>query len=323
MSSERLLVRTSSRLHLGLLGWGPGARRQFGGLGLMLESPPVEIQVESAARPSVEGILQERTSRILALLQERMPPLGIRTKPASVRVLQAPPEHVGLGVGTQLSLAIAAGLLRLGGVSDASLELLAGLTGRGCRSGIGLHGFARGGLLVDGGHRQEGGVPPLVASAAFPQDWSILIVQPPGPRGLHGAEEREAFVKLPPVPAALTDRLCRLVLLDILPAVAERDLDAFGAAVEELQARVGASFAPAQGGAFGSPASGSIMAALHRLGFTGCGQSSWGPTLYAFTDRKPDEVRLLAQELSDQLELSPSAATVTRAANRGAFIEDV
>ncbi len=41
---------------------------------------------------------------------------------------------------------------------------------------------------------------------------------------------------------------------DLLPAVHERDLAAFGAALGEIQARVGACFASAQGGVFHSPA---------------------------------------------------------------------
>ena len=62
----------------------------------------------------------------------------------------------------------------------------------------------------------------------FPEDWSILIVQPPGPRGRHGLDELQAFNELPPLPDRVTERLCRLVLLGILPAVVERDLPAFG-----------------------------------------------------------------------------------------------
>ncbi len=57
-----------------------------------------------------------------------------------------------------------------------------------------------------------------------------------------------AFAELPPIAESLTERLCRIVMLGVLPAIVERDLAAFGAAIEELQAHVGASFAPAQGG---------------------------------------------------------------------------
>ena len=39
----------------------------------------------------------------------------------------------------------------------------AALAGRGRRSGIGLHGFAHGGLIVDGGRRSDDALPPLIA----------------------------------------------------------------------------------------------------------------------------------------------------------------
>ena len=38
----RCRLRTPSRLHFGLFGWGPEARRQFGGVGLMVDDPGLE-----------------------------------------------------------------------------------------------------------------------------------------------------------------------------------------------------------------------------------------------------------------------------------------
>ena len=43
MTSLRLRIRTPSRLHFGLLGWGPHLLRQFGGIGLMIDSPGIEL----------------------------------------------------------------------------------------------------------------------------------------------------------------------------------------------------------------------------------------------------------------------------------------
>ena len=83
----------------------------------------------------------------------------------------------------------------------------------------------------------------------------------------------QAFTDLPPVPDRVTERLCRLVLLGILPAVVERDLLAFGAALDELQARIGAAFAPVQGSVYTSTQSEGLIADLGRLGLSGAGQS--------------------------------------------------
>jgi beta-RFAP synthase len=322
MTDARLLVRTPSRLHFGLLGWGPGSGRRFGGLGLMIESPPIELTVEPADTEVIRGPLAGRAERILGTLRDRLTEQGLRLPPLSIRINHAPPEHVGLGVGTQLSLALATAVLRLAGEPAPSVDVLAQLTSRGRRSGIGLHGFRHGGLIVDGGRKEEAGIPPLVARLAFPDLWSVLVVEPPGSHGLHGHDEVRAFAGLVPPSQRLTERLCRIVLLHVLPAVAEGDLAGFGAALEELQADVGARFAPAQGGPFNSPRAAKIIGELHQAGFVGCGQSSWGPTLYAFSDRPRAEVALLAESLRGRLALEPSALIVTGAADRGATISE-
>jgi beta-ribofuranosylaminobenzene 5'-phosphate synthase len=318
MIGNRVSVRTPSRLHFGLLGWGPGSRRQFGGLGLMIQSPCIELEAEPAGHPQVEGPLAQRVQRIVAGLQERLAVVGVRLPPARIRVHRAPPEHVGLGVGTQISLAVASGLLRLAGQPDPGIEGLACLTGRGNRSGIGVHGFHQGGLVVDGGRKDGTGIPPMVARLAFPEDWSILVVQPPGAHGLHGADETRAFARLPAIAERVTERLCRIVLLDLLPAAVEHDLRAFGAALMELQGDVGAAFAPAQGGNYASPQGRAIVEDLVRSRFVGIGQSSWGPTIYAFSDRAPDEIADHANRLSRRFAIDPACFLITRADNQGA-----
>jgi len=289
----------------------------------MIEAPGIELVAESAPNWSFAGPLADRIQSTLHHIQKRQS----RNRqdrpdvtPARIQVVTAPPDHVGLGVGTQLSLAVVRIVLRLAGLADPSLESLAELSGRGRRSGIGLHGFLHGGLIVDGGRREEDHPPPLVAHVPFPEDWSILIVQPPGPRGRHGPDELQAFSDLPPPPDRVTERLCRLVLLGILPAVVERDLAVFGAAVNELQLRVGAAFAPVQGSVYASPQSAAIIADLGRLGLFGAGQSSWGPTLYAFGSMAEPERDLVVSRLRERFGLHPAAVTWTRAANQGAVL---
>jgi beta-ribofuranosylaminobenzene 5'-phosphate synthase len=319
--SELIQIRTPSRLHFGLFGWGPEVLRQFGGIGLMIDSPGVEVSVERARSWIAEGPLAGRLETIIARLRERVLECGGALPPARVCVRHAPAEHVGLGLGTQLSLAVARGLLKLAGFPDPGPTRLANLTGRGARSGIGLHGFQHGGLIVDGGRKHEGEIPPLLARASFPEEWPILVVQPPGVDGLHGSDERYAFAKLPPVSRDAVDALCRLVLIDILPAVLEHDLEAFGAGLGELQERVGAAFARVQGGIYATPQAALIVNELKSLGFVGTGQSSWGPTIYAFSELPESEIDRLADRLRARFGLARSSIFLTRAANRGAVLE--
>jgi len=220
-----------------------------------------------------------------------------------------------------LSLAVARLVTELAGASATPAATLAELTGRGLRSGIGLHGFDHGGLIVDGGRRTPNGIPPLLARLAFPAQWSILIILIGRTPGLHGAEETQAFTQLPPIPERLTDRLCRLVLLGLLPAVVEHDLDTFGAVLSELQRHVGHWFTPIQGGIYARPELETIVDDLRKLGLHGAGQSSWGPTLYAFSQHAADQRAALLQQLRARFGFQEGSAFWTVANAAGAVLE--
>ncbi len=316
----RFRIQTPSRLHFGLLGWGPESSRQFGGVGLMIDAPGLDFTAEPSPSWHAEGPLAARTLDVARRVADRLASRGLAASPARFKMLQAPPEHAGLGVGTQLSLAVTRILTAMAGLEAVSIADLADLSERGLRSGIGLHGFAHGGLIVDGGHRQSGEIPPLLVRLDFPPDWGILVVIPGPFQGLHGPEERRAFAQLPPVTRSMTDRLCHLVLLGLLPALVEQDLSSFGRAVSELQAHVGKHFAPAQGGSYARPAIETLVRYLENEGFSGVGQSSWGPTIYAFTD-EPIERRVASlNRLRHEFGLDTKAAFWTSARPQGATI---
>jgi beta-RFAP synthase len=321
MSASRICIQTPSRLHFGLLAWGPDTPRQFGGVGLMIDAPGLILSAESAMDWSAEGPLAQRALEISARIAERLSAAGTRLKPCHLFVEHAPAEHVGLGVGTQISLAVASALFAASGLELPSLEEAAFLTGRGLRSGIGLHGFAHGGLIVDGGRRSPDAVPPLLARVAFPPDWAVLVVQPGGGAGLHGGAELRAFDSLPPIDDDVTDRLCRLVLLGLLPAVQEHDLASFGAALTELQQQVGQCFAAVQGGIYARTDLDSVVAALRAEGLHGVGQSSWGPTLYGFSTQPPDERAKLLQRIRSRFSLPPDALLWTTGSPAGSRLE--
>ena len=320
MTPRPIRIQTPSRLHFGLLSWGPNAPRQFGGVGLMIDAPGLELSAEPALEWKAEGPLASRVLQVARRVSDRLEGIGVPVSPAHFRVFRAPEEHAGLGVGTQLSLAVARLLTRLAGLPDPSAEQLADLSGRGLRSGIGLHGFLHGGLIVDGGRRAPEGFPPLLSRLEFPAEWSVLVLVPERNSGLHGPEEAQAFAALPPIPEDVTDRLSRLVLLGLMPAVIERDLAAFGEALTEIQGIVGQCFAPAQGGPYARPELERLVKALRAEGLHGVGQSSWGPTLYGFS-REPEPHRAeQARRLRDQLQLGGVPLFWTQANRTGAVM---
>lgn len=292
-------VHAPNRLHFGLLSlplenqhtWPkfnhqPGLpMRHFGGVGLMIDEPGVAVRVAPADDWQHHG---ELGPRALAFAQHFVNTLPENERrPFYVHVEQAPGEHLGLGVGTQLGLAVAKALAVELNHADWSATELATRVGRGERSAIGVHGFTRGGLIVEGGKRPGEAISPLIARFEFPADWCVLLALPEDTTNWHGQRERQAFAKLSklaPTPHE-TETLCRIVLMNMLPAIASVDLDAFGDALFEFNARVGDIFAPAQGGRYGSPAIAACVQQLRDAGLRGVGQSSWGPTVFAVLPR--------------------------------------
>jgi beta-RFAP synthase len=320
-----LRIQTGSRLHFGLLGWGPNQPRQFGGVGLVVKAPELAVSAQPAPDWSAEGALADRCKQAMHTVVGRLREQGHTVEPLAMRVESAPTQHAGLGVGTQLSLAVARLLGEHAGLGRVPATTLALWTGRGRRSGIGLYGFDQGGLIVDGGHGASNShsLPPLLARLEFPATWNVLLVVPGLAPGRHGADERSTFETLPAVPRVVSERLCHLLLTGILPAAAESDLPAFGEAVQEFQEHVGRTFAPAQGGIYAHPLLAELAAFLRVSGFHGVGQSSWGPAIYGFTESPREAFATLEPELASRFGVLASQLIWTCARNTGATIDRV
>jgi beta-RFAP synthase len=147
---------------------------------------------------------------------------------------------------------------------------------------VGLAGFEQGGLLVDAGLRDSDRIGALACRVTLPPEWRVVLFTPSaGPAGLSGPAEEQAFLRLGSMPLATTERLCRLVLSEMLPAAAQSDLPAFGEAVYEYGRGAGEFFATVQGGTFADARVSEVVGWLRAAGVAGVGQSSWGPTVFA------------------------------------------
>jgi beta-ribofuranosylaminobenzene 5'-phosphate synthase len=310
-----VLVEAPARVHMGMLdASGKGARR-FGGLGVAVSRPAVVVEATASSELSAEG---PDADRALAVAERYREAFG-HAAGARMRVREAIPSHVGLGSGTKLALAVTAALSVLAG---RSLEpaAMARMAGRSARSAVGLWTFALGGLVVEGGRRPGAAEPaPLLMRHAMPDEWRCVLAIPAAEPGLSGGAEEAAFADLRPDPdrSAL---IAQLVLTALLPALVERDLLEFGAALSRVQRLVGDAFAPVQGGTF-HPRAGALVEAMLRLGAAGAGQSSWGPAVYGVVGSEQE-----GQELARRLEpeLGPGGrADVVRFDNRGARVEEV
>ena len=271
-----LFVVAPARLHFGVLDLRGDLGRRFGGIGAAVPAPSLLLEARPAARLEAEG---PDAARALEFARRFATHHGLDLR-LRFCVHRSIPAHAGLGSGTQLALAVARASAELSGLAT-EVTALARVVERGRRSGVGTWTFAHGGFVLEGGRTGDAArIAPLLARLPFPEGWRCVVAVPQGKPGLAGDQEAAAFARLPSPSARDVERVAHLVLMQLLPALAEADLGGFGAALEEVQRITGGWFASAQGGVFAPGETGELVERLRAWGAVGVGQSSWGPAVY-------------------------------------------
>ena len=312
-------ITTPCRIHMTLIDMNGEIGRVDGGAGLTLSSPNIRITAEEAEGVSIEG-LQVFADRMKKAAKALLPEgKGIR-----INVQEVYPAHVGFGSGTQSSLAAAAAVNELYGLGKSVRELALTVK-RGGTSGIGVTAFEKGGFIVDGGHKfkDKGGFMPSAASQVPPgpvlfredfPEWD-MVVAIPNEKGMHDQEEIETFKKFCPLPIEEVREISHIVLMQMMPAVIEEDIESFGAAVNHVQT---VGFNKRESLIW--PDFVKNIASFMRSRSYGAGVSSFGPVVYAFVDNR-EEGRQLQTEVQKMLDESVGGVTMmTRAKNSGAEI---
>lgn len=314
-TSAALRVTAPARLHLGFLDLNGEIGRRYGSIGIAIDRPSTELTITPSTTNSAAG---PESRRVLKLLRKYTDEGSAGAY--DVNIVNAIPAHAGLGSGTQLALAVGAGIARLQG-RDLSPADLASLGERGARSGIGLEAFVSGGFIIDGGKGKTDRPPPLTLRTDFPKDWRIMLILDPNFSGVSGEAETTAFAGLPPFPEHQAAHICHLVLMKLVPGLKELDIEAFGSAITEIQEIVGSHFASKQGGTpWTSQAVGELASRMRDLGATGIGQSSWGPTGFAFVDSQKAAERLY-HSLGEDAKRDGLEILIIHGRNTGASIE--
>jgi beta-RFAP synthase len=281
----------------------------------MVSRPALRLAIHSSSTFETSGPQHERVTQFA---QRVFHALGIGAPHCRIDVEQVLPAHTGLGSGTQLALAVAAGLHAFLGRPTPPAVRLSAMVGRAARSSIGTYGFERGGLLLEGGHQREGEFAPLLARVALPDLWRFALVRPQHAAGLSGAQEHGAFCALPPVAREVSERLYRLATEEVIPAAEGARFEEFSRSLHEYSVLAGSCFAAVQGGPFNGPQLSALVDTMRDLGASGVGQSSWGPTLFAVfpTEEAADQFATRLQSATPE-EL---AITIAPPNNTGARI---
>jgi beta-ribofuranosylaminobenzene 5'-phosphate synthase len=312
----KVYVKTPARLHLGLIDLNGCLGRMFGGLGVGINRPNVILEAQPSERLVVTG---EKIEQVKTLAKRFLETYNIKSN-VTINVKQVIPEHSGLGSGTQLALATSTGLAKLFGVK-ASVQELAEAMGRGRRTSVGTTIFEQGGFVIDGGKiTSEKRFPATIFRQPFPQDWRFVVAVPDVNKGLAKNEESAAFGALTPMKAEDAGKICRLILMKLLPSLVERDIKSFGEALTQIQIFIGNYFAKVQGGTYSSQAVAKGIAILQKLGAYGAGQSSWGPAFYGVTQK--DKAKEIQTSVKAFLRKGVGGQVfVAKANNRGAYIK--
>ncbi len=321
----KVFVKTPARLHLGLIDLGGELGRIFGGIGVAINYPNVILEAQLSQNLTVEG---EKSDSVKLLVKHFLKKYHVKAK-VTVNVKQTIPEHVGLGSGTQLALAVAAALAKLFHVK-ASIRDLAFTIGRGRISGVGTAVFEQGGFIVEGGLKTQKNkprlpapenFPPVIFHQPFPNDWLFVVAIPNVKRGYTDEEEVPAFRQLPQMPAQDVGKICRLTMMKLLPSLIECDIENFGNALTQIQSIVGEYFAKVQGGKYSSPAAKECAEHMLKLGAFAVGQSSWGPTFYGLVqgEKEAEKLQLNVQNFLNKR--VGGQAFYAKANNEGAYIK--
>ncbi len=310
----RLQIKTSSRLHFGLMDLCGNLGRIYGSLGVALKNPRVVIEIKGSEKLAVKG---EHSSLIRSLVKKFSRHYSITPK-VEIIVKETVPQHQGLGSGTQLSLAIAAGLARIYDINVRVREL-AKVMGRGKISAIGLGAFELGGFIIDGGKKMDNmqEIPPIIFHSNFPEEWKFLVVIPEG-EGIHSTKEEEAFERIIPSDPKIACEISRLLQMKLLPSLMEKNLDSFGEALTEIDRKNGEYFKKVQEGMYKEKITGELVTFLLEQGAKGAGQSSWGPAVYALA--AVAEMNELEKSVRDFFEEKDNEVTIykSEANNSGA-----
>lgn len=282
--------------------------RGFGSIGLAIDRPRTIVLAEPCSRVEVEGFRSDDALKIVSKIVPALNLPGVKLK-----VVSGAPVHVGLGSSTQLGLSIAIATSRAYGLNLDPLEASVVL-GRGERSGIGTYVFKFGGFVVDGGRGLHTKMPPLIFNHPFPEEWAFVVAIPKG-LGLSSVGEDEAF-RLLKLNKELSYRASYIITLGLIPALLEKDFEAFSQKLSELQEVVGSMFSQVQGDIY-SESSREAVESIKALGIEGVGQSSWGPSVYGLVKEE------VVDEVAEDVKKALKKATVlsARPDNKGARVE--
>ena len=285
LKKNTIQIITPARLHFGFLELNNNSGA-FGGIGLSIDKFNTKITLKKNIGEKFKGKSLDKASFFLKKFCKKK-----RIKPNFfLNIKKATPPHIGLGSGTQLALSIGSAISQLNNI-NLDLEKIEKIQNRSLRSNIGLINFKQGGFLIDLKIKNKSFS--KIDKVFFPEDWRIILIKDTK-QGLHGKNEINAFKKIRSFPKINHIKLTDLVLFKIYPSLIENNFNEFSKSITKLQNIMGKYFHIFQNGMFSSSEVSDVLNFLRKENVSGYGQTSWGPTGFAFFSniKKAEKMKL-------------------------------
>lgn len=277
MSGDHVIeVRAGYRLHLGFYRFYDNPYI-YGSIGVSVEEPHISVLLRS--NPTLKVRCSTKLCEELVVATAKL----LNVRDVEVEVSGYLNHHVGLGSRTRVLLTAYLALTNYLGV-EPSVGRIIDLLGRKKISGVGIYSFFYGNLVVDSGLNVNDAsmlYPKLLYLYEVPSNWYLIIVLPEGFKGLSEVEEVGIIRNVEFFPK---QELLYKEFVKLLTSLSLKDFNVFTNALSRIQELTGEYFSKHQGGIFAHDVSEELAAVMRGEGVKGIGQSSWGPTIYGFTD---------------------------------------
>jgi beta-ribofuranosylaminobenzene 5'-phosphate synthase len=297
------VIVVPAHLHAGNMDLTGDLGRLYGTAGFSIEYPRTVIEAVKSDKITVRGEDRENAERYVRAFIERFNVEGGIT----VNVKETIPKHLGMGSQTALALSIGKVISELYN-RPIDVEEMAIALGRSDIVALGFNSFQTGGFIVDGGYKiKDKGrrAPPCLFRYPIPEDWLFVICIPhkPIPGILKIKENEEEILNtLKPMPEQISDRLSRIMLMQVMPSIMEHDIKTFGKYITAFNSRLGGFWSEFQeGNTYCDPIVEAGIKILLDNGAYGACQTCWGPTFYGIVDNGAT-ARKLVEKLENLLE---------------------